>query len=209
MTGATEKIDLFWEEGYFKIKRKTRDVSKKLNKLGINPTNPADILKKRPYLRYKKGFWVQKLPPKKEIITKTGDINEIEKILGQKFGREINELKIALKHQPNCTAFLMRKILEKLLFIIISKSDYKKNIDAYKKKNKGELPSLTNLLNWAQNAEIKNIHIATPNNVKKIQGSKFLGDTAAHNYLTTVGFEDIKPEMPGWRILIKELAGNL
>ncbi len=103
----------------------------------------------------------------------------------------------------------MRKILEKLLFIIISKSDYKPHIDTHKKENDGKLPSLTNLLNWAKNAEIKNMHIATPSNVKKIQGSKFLGDTAAHNYLTTVDFEDIKPEMPNWRILIKELAKNL
>lgn len=142
-------------------------------------------------------------------LAKTNEIDEIEKVLGNRFEKEILELKISLKYQPDCTAFLMRKILEKLLFIIISKSDCKNKIIDYKKNNHGKLPPLKDLLNWAQIAEINNIHIATPRNVRNIQGSKFLGDTAAHNYLVNVDFEDIKPEMPNWRILIKELSKSL
>jgi len=75
--------------------------------------------------------------------------------------------------------------------------------------NNGELSPLSNLLNWAQSAEIGTLHVATPRNVRKVEGSKFLGDTAAHNYLTTISFEDLKPEVPNWRILIKELARSL
>ena len=51
---------------------------------------------------------------------------EIKKVLGEAYKKEMEELEHASVKCPNCTAFLLRKILEKLLFITISKSDSQK-----------------------------------------------------------------------------------
>jgi hypothetical protein len=120
----------------------------------------------------------------------------------------MQEFKIVAKTCSNCTAFLMRKIFEKLLFIILSKSNQQSKISSYRQSNQ-QLPNLTTLLNWSGQAEINGKHIISPNNLAKIQGSKFLGDVSAHNYLTSVSFEDINNEVSLWRITIKELSLNL
>jgi hypothetical protein len=62
MKSPSEAVDLFWKEDFFKGKKKTSEVERKLTGLGINPCNLSDILKKRHYLRYKNGFWIQKHP---------------------------------------------------------------------------------------------------------------------------------------------------
>jgi len=206
----SEIIDYFWSQGYFEEYRKPSELSKKMwNEYKIDAGNIIMTLKSKKYLKNFPRGWKQIKPFQTKTISKTEDMVEIERLLGNKFEKEISELKIALIHQPNCGAFLMRKIMEKLLFIIITKSNYKIYIDNFKRDNEGELPSMKNLLNWAQTAEINNIHIATPRNLKNFQGSKFLGDTAAHNYLISVGAEDLKLEFSNWRILVKELASQL
>lgn len=205
----SEIIDSLWQEGYFETYRRPVDVSRKIwadHKIYAGKISVTLMGKK--YLGNNPQGWRQLYPPKKETITKTEEINEISKLLGQKFKKEIEELKIALKYQPNCTAFLMRKILEKLLFIIICKSNKKPEIDSIRSRQ-DRLPNLTELLNISKTAEINNQHILTPKNIKKLGGSKFLGDTSAHDYLTSVSFEDIQNEISIWRISIKELYSNL
>ena len=94
-----------------------------------------------------------------------------------------------------------------MLFITISKSDSQRKIEEFK-QNKNKLPNLTELFKIAESAKINNLHIISPKNVGKLDGSKFLGDVSAHDYLTSVGFEDIKQEISVWRISVKELASN-
>jgi hypothetical protein len=66
MKSPTKAIDSFWQEGFFKEKKKTTEITKKLGKLGLNPVNVTDLLKKRKYLRNKNGFWIQKYSPEKD-----------------------------------------------------------------------------------------------------------------------------------------------
>ena len=206
----SEIIDLLWERGDFEDYRQVKDISKEMWKdFKVEAGNLTMTLKSKPYLKKLVKGWRQIKPPARKSLAKTDEMEEIEQVLGSGFKIEVEELKIAFLHQPNSAAFLMRKIFEKLLFIIISKSNEKSKITDYKRQNNGELPQLSNLLNWAQTAEVNNIHIATPRNLRNIAGSKFFGDNAAHNYLISVSFEDLKPEIPQWRILIKELAKNL
>ena len=51
MRSPTKAIDHFWMEDFFKIKKKTSDVTLKLSDLGLNPGNVTDLLRKRTYLR--------------------------------------------------------------------------------------------------------------------------------------------------------------
>ncbi len=182
------------------------------NNKPVNEKNLKDLLgvwKLRRKLKFTKkngeiSYFIEDI---KAIKTGSFDFDEIIKLLGKEFLVEMRELKIASQNCSNCTAFLMRKILEKLLFIILSKSDKYKKIKKYKEEHK--LPQLTDLINLAQSAEINKRHIIQPNTLRKIEPSKFFGDNAAHNYLTSVSFEDLKSEAPYWRMAIKELAKNI
>ena len=204
----SEIIESFWESDYFEQYQKPKDIALKIWKdYKIDAGNIIMTLKSKRYLKKFPKGWKQIRPSKRKIIIQTDEMEEISSILRPSLEREIFELKIAFIHQPDCTAFLLRKILEKLLFIILSKSNKKQKIVESKKKDK--LPNLTELLNLAKSAEIENVHILSPKNIVKLNGSKFLGDVSAHDYLTNVSFEDIKQEISVWRISIKELAKNL
>ena len=209
---VAESVDYLYQIGWFKTARTPKEITQKVEEeFEIVSSNIIPTLKlKRFSGKIKKinGKWNQIRPPKEKGIKKTDNFNEIEKELGDTFKKEMNEFKIVNKTCSNCTAFLMRKIFEKLLFIILCKSDQQSKISTYRKTNQ-QLPNLTSLLNWSGQAEIKSKHIISPSNLSKIQGSKFLGDTSAHNYLTSVSFEDINNEISLWRITIKELASNL
>ena len=77
------------------------------------------------------------------------------------------------------------------------------------KLERGILPPLSELISLSRKAEINNIHIISPKTLDKMEVSKFLGDISAHDYLTSVSFEDINQEITYWRIAIRELANNL
>ncbi len=62
MKSPTQAIDSFWKDGFFKDKKKTTEVNAKLSSIGLNSGNVTDLLRKRKYLRNKKGFWIQKHP---------------------------------------------------------------------------------------------------------------------------------------------------
>ena len=179
---------------------------------GIYCSNITPVLSQKRFKKNIKKFddgWREIRPAVPTAITKKElEFEEIKAELGDAFKREIEELEFVSLKCPNCTAFLLRKILEKLLFITVSKSDNQRYIENFKQKE-NRLPNLTELLNAAKSAKINNLHIITPKNVEKLDGSKFLGDVSAHDYLTSVGFEDIKHEISVWRISVKELASNL
>jgi len=61
MISPTKFIDSLWKKDFFKIKRETKDIRELLSKEGLNPENVTDLLKKRPYLKNKKG-WIQRHP---------------------------------------------------------------------------------------------------------------------------------------------------
>ena len=62
MKSPTQAIDSLWKSKFFKEKKQTKEISLKLNQeFGINPSNISDLLKKRKYLKYDKG-WIQRYP---------------------------------------------------------------------------------------------------------------------------------------------------
>jgi len=198
-----KNIDLFFKLASLPKPKNISDMFNKLVKKDVFvPSQNGFVFHREEFRKLEEEFSESK------IVVKTNELEEISSVLGKDFDKEIAELKIAFLQQPNCTAFLMRKILEKALFNVICKSTAKTNIQTYKSQ-RGGLPQLSDMLSWAQNAQIGNKHIISPSTLKNIAGAKFLGDVSAHNYLISVSFEDLKLEITPWRIAIKELAVNL
>lgn len=212
MNKQTEIIEYLWQIGWFKEFRSNKDVEKKiLNEWGIVCSNIVPILKLKQFKKKIKKFdkgWREIRPSNIIGIKKDSESKEIEELLGDAFKKELEEFKIVSNKCPNCVAFLMRKIFEKLLFIVLSKSDKHEEIKKYKLE-RGILPPLSELISLSRKAEINNIHIISPKTLDKMEVSKFLGDISAHDYLTSVSFEDINQEITYWRIAIRELANNL
>lgn len=213
MENQSEAVDYLWQIEWFSDYRKPKEIEDKIYEdFGIYVVNITPTLKLKRFNRRIKNFpkkgWKQIRAPKEKGVKKESNFKEIKEGLGSAFEKEMDELEIVSSSCSNSTAFLMRKILEKLLFIIISKSNKKLEIDSIK-NTEDRLPNLTELLNISKTAEINNQHILSPTNIRKLGGSKFLGDISAHDYLTSVSFEDIQNEISIWRISIKELYSNL
>lgn len=202
-------VEQLWLEGYFIQNRQPTDISKEVEKRGICPSNITMVLKskrfKKKIKRFGKNGWKEIRSSNPKGIKKTRDFEELKEILGERFQQEFKELEINMLSCPNSTAFIMRKILEKLMFLSIVKSDFSKKIEEIKNKE-NRLPNFSELMKFAHQAKINNIHIISPSNYKKIEASKFLGDNSAHNYLSSISFEDIKNEITYWRMAIKDLG---
>lgn len=118
---------------------------------------------------------------------------ELRERLGEEFEDELRELTIAdLNDCGLCQAFLLRKILEKLLVKCLSKQGLSSQI--YDQTNR--LINLSSLLKLAQSHKVAGNPILFPRTAKAIKGAKFLGDTAAHNPFYTVDSETVNKQMP-------------
>jgi len=129
--------------------------------------------------------------------------SKLKRILGPDFDIEIKDLELVYDKSGTCTAFLLRKILEKSLFLALVRSGFK---EENLKDEYGKYVGLDRLLNIAYNSKVDGLPLLTPNTVKNIRGIKFLGDAAAHNYLANVDMEEIKPQIPYILVALKELA---
>lgn len=211
MKNQNEAVDYFWQTGWFEKFRKPKEIRDKIEKdWGIYVENIIPTLKlakfKKKIKKFPKG-WKQIRTPKEKGIKKESNFKEIKECLGDSFKKEMNEFEVVSNMCPNCTAFLMRKILDKLLFIVLSKSDKHEKIKEFKENY--QLPQLSELINMVSSAEIDHKHVISPKTLQRIKGAKFLGDNAAHNYLASVSFEDITFEISYWRTAIKELSSFL
>jgi hypothetical protein len=131
---------------------------------------------------------------------------DLEKKLGKYFEQEIRDLKLVFNRSGTCTAFMLRKILEKCIFHCFVKYNIVKKIEEENSINK--FVSLQNMINIASREKIKQIPILNPKTAKKLQGLKFLGDSSAHNFLTNVEMEEILPQMPYIITALKELTND-
>jgi len=213
MKNQNEAVEYLWQIRWFNKFRKPKEIKEKIeNDFEIYVENIIPTLKLKKFNKKIKCFpkkgWKQIRGPTERGIRKDSNFEEIKKCLGEAFKREMDELVLVSNNCPNSTVFLMRKILEKLLYITISKSNKKERIIKLKREQ-NRLPTLSELINLAKSAEINDKHLIAPKNIDKIEGSKFLGDTSAHDYLTSVSFEDIKNEISFWRISIKQLCSHL
>lgn len=210
-------IELLWKEGFFKDGYILPEVSKCITKKWGHNFLPADIskaLKKAPFLRRmgkRRAFqYIQKISP---VSKKFANIeeklfsNELVGKLVKNFETELDDLHLNFGNSGTCTAFLLRKILEKLIYIVFTRNGIESKIED--KNSPSGLVGLEKMLDIAAREKIQGIPILTPKTAQKIQGIKFLGDASAHNPLVSIDMETIVPQMPFIITAYKELAERL
>jgi hypothetical protein len=166
-----------------------------------------------------RNYWILASIPRDEALKelgKTRKIREIEeelfspalvKKLTKDFHEELAELDINFGRNGNCTAFLLRKILEKLIIIVFGKNGKQHLLED--KSRAGGWKGLKELLEIASREKISGIPFLIPKTANEIKGIKFLGDTAAHNPLVGVDVKTILPQMPYIITAYNELAKRL
>ena len=151
-----------------------------------------------------------------QMIGKTTKELEIEKKLfseslikklKRNFRIELNDLHYNFGKSGTCTAFLLRKILEKLIYITFAKNGKEELLED--KNRPGGLKGLQDMIGIAAREKIQGIPFLMTKTAGAIKGAKFLGDTAAHNPLINVDMKEILPQMPYIIIAYKELAEKL
>jgi hypothetical protein len=129
-----------------------------------------------------------------------------EKSLGKDFETEFADLRLVYGRSGTCSAFMFRKLLEKTTFIALVKNGTKGN---KLKDPSGRYLGLDSLLVLVTKVKHKSMPILSPKVYEKIQGVKFLGDSAAHNYLINITMEDMIPQLPYVTLALKEIAKGL
>ncbi|HET9177429.1 MAG TPA: hypothetical protein VFQ24_03640 [Terriglobia bacterium] len=149
-------------------------------------------------------------------IEKKGKIRKIEeelfsqqltKSLEKDFGKELVELRENFGRNGNCTAFLLRKILEKLIIIVFAKHGKEHLLED--RSRPGGWVGLKDLMETAAREKLNGIPFLVPKTAHEIKGIKFLGDTAAHNPRVNVDISTILPQMPFIITAFQELANRL
>jgi hypothetical protein len=204
-------LDALWREGYFKKERTRQDVATKLASRGSNPTpeNLRIALIRAKFLtrRGKTGshHYIQKHPAKTPAPA-TGVLPDaLAKKLAKSFKTELADLQHNYGVSGNCTAFLLRKILEKLIFVAFAAN----GMDSLLRDANGNLVGLTTMLNLATTSKVAGKPFLLPKTASAIQGVKFLGDTAAHSPLANVSVQTIQPNMPYIITAFEELVTKL
>lgn len=165
------------------------------------------------------NYWVLASVPRERalrLIGKKSKVLEIEQDLfseklqtkmRRNFRVEIEELQANFGRNPNCTAFLLRKILEKLIIIVVSKHANRGLIED--KARPGRWVGLADMIETASREKLNGVPLLIPRTANEIKGIKFLGDTAAHNPLIGVDNQTILPQMPFIITAYSELAKRL
>lgn len=208
---ASEALQILWQEGIFKTRYKFNQISQILEGRGNNfsKSELALALRKANFLtrRGSRGSfeYVQRLPAvNKEIDKIESDLfsEELVKKLGDNFSEEISDLRWNFGKSGTCSAFLLRKILEKLIFITFTKNGIGNKLQ----NADGKFIGLEKMINLASSVKVNCLPFLMPQTAKKIKAIKFLGDTSAHNPLANVDMETINPQMPYIIIAYKELS---
>ncbi|HEV2112472.1 MAG TPA: hypothetical protein VGT99_14030 [Gammaproteobacteria bacterium] len=208
-----EALRALWAEGHFKDWRSQEMVAIELGNRGTNvPTNTLRMaLSRSRYLvKQKKNGqfeYIQKRPAVSREIDAVETVlfsPELVRKLGNDFETEIADLHLNFGRSGNCTAFILRKILEKLIFIVFAKNGLLHKIED--KSAPGRVVGLEAMINTAvQEKRRDGKPFLTANTAKHIEGLKFLGDASAHNPLTEVDMKTILPQMPYIIMAYKEL----
>lgn len=127
--------------------------------------------------------------------------------LQKNFATELSELHDNFGTNGNATAFLLRKILEKLLIIVLGKLGKASEIED--KIRPGGFKGLQEIIDIASREKISGLPVLMGKTATEIKGIKFLGDSAAHNPLVNVDSTTILPQMPYIITALEELARHL
>lgn len=144
------------------------------------------------------------LTKKEEKIAKQLFSNELMIKLNPDFSTEITDLHLVFGKSGTCSAFLLRKILEKLIFLTFVRNGLQQKLEV-----NGKLIGLKSMIDVAMKNKVKGILFLMPKTGKEIKGIKFLGDSAAHNPLINVDMKTIIPQMPYIITAYEELSCKL
>jgi len=165
------------------------------------------------------NYYVLATVSRQEALTKIGKhkrVLEVEqqlfsdnlvKKLDKSFAIELGELHDNFGRHGNATAFLLRKILEKLLIIVFGKLDKEREI--VDSGRPGRWKGLQDIIEIAAKQKVAGLPLLLPKTATAIKGIKFLGDSAAHNPLVSVDISTILPQMPFIITGYEELARHL
>ncbi len=205
-----KNIKTFFELGNLKEPRNIHDIFNKLS----DKKNPVFLKRGANYTFQRDTFKEMEDKFSKNKEKQDDKVKEVnfENLFSQKlvermkkdFFIELQDLKLVFGKSGTCTAFLLRKILEKMLFLVFAKNNQLQIIE----KN-GELIGLKSMIEEATKNRINSIHILLPKTAKHIEGIKFLGDSAAHNPLTNVEMGTIIPQMPFIITAYEEISSKL
>lgn len=214
-TNAFNCLENLWTTGFFRTEKNLSDIAKEINSRWGHNFSSIEIckaLKKAKFLRClgKRGAfrYIQKTnSDSKNIQNIEGDLfsKEFLNKLGTAFDTEIKDLHLNFNNSGTCTAFLLRKILEKLIYITFAKNSLSEKLE----DTNGRGIGLEAMVNIACVEKIAGVPFLVPKTGEKIKGIKFLGDVSAHNPLTNVDMETITPQMPYIITAYKELAEKL
>lgn len=209
---APEILRALWQEGFFKDWQNQESVVARIADRGqhFRPDTLRVALARASHLINRKQNSTVEYIQTKPAISKAIDRieNELfEQALLQKFGKDFDVEMADLQHNfgvsGNCTAFLLRKILEKLTYITFARHGLQVKLED--PGAPGRLIGLEAMIKTAAREKVNGIPILTSHTAREIQGIKFLGDTSVHNPLTDVDMKTIIPQMPFIITAYKEL----
>lgn len=213
---APEALTILWQEGFLKSWHSFKNISIALGKRGNN-FSPAELgmaLRRSNYLTRRGKPGIFEYIQKKNAVSK--EVSNIEnqlfsEDLGRKlqkdFKYEMEDLRLNFNRSGNCSAFILRKMLEKLIYIAFARNSLQSKLED--KRRIGGLVGLDAMINIAASVKIHGIPFIMPRTAQEIRGIKFLGDASAHNPLTNVDMKTIIPQMPFIITVYKELARHL
>lgn len=211
---APEVLEILWQEGIFKTWHKFNSISQILEERGNNFPKPelSISLRKANFLtrRGTRGSfeYIQKLPAINKEIEKIEDdlfSNDLITRLGDDFSEEFSSLRWNFGRSGTCSAFLLRKILEKLIFLTFAKNGLGNKL----KDSRGKFIGLEDTINLASSETVNGLPFMMPQTARNIKGMKFLGDIAAHDPLANVDMKTIIPQMPFIITAYEELSKKL
>jgi len=216
-TNAVASVESLWQESFFKVGRTLKEVSERITeRWGHNFPSPeiSKALKRANFLicTGKRGFfqYKQRISPvskKTERIEGQLFSDDLVNKFGKAFKIELDDLRLNFGTSGNCTAFLLRKILEKAIYLSFAKNGIETKLEV--KNGTIRLVGLDVMLDTAAREKVGGIPFLLPKTAQEIRGIKFLGDTSAHNSLINVDMETILPQMPFIITAYKELAERL
>jgi hypothetical protein len=124
--------------------------------------------------------------------------------LNSRFSIEISDLHLVFGKSGTCTAFLLRKILEKLIFLAFANNGMESKLES-----NGELMGLKTMIDVATKTKVNGVPFLLPKTGREVSGIKFLGDSSAHNPLVNVDMKTIIPQMPYIITAYEELSYKL
>ncbi len=218
-TNATPSgaVKMLWMSGFFREGQTLSEIGACIKTRWNHNFSSSDLSKAlgRSQFLLRKGKargykYIQKTSFSSKKITSIADelfSDEIIKKLSKNFTGELNDLQLNFGRSGTCSAFLLRKILEKLIYIVFAKNGIESKLED--KSKPGHFVGLGKMIDIASAEKVSNLPLLMNTTAQKIKGVKFLGDSSAHNPLVNVDMETILPQMPFIIMAYKELSARL